>query len=97
MECDITGPTSWLRFHTLSQLGASLTGQGKFAEAEPFLLTGYDGLVERQSTIPAARRQELEAAGTRLTQLYQAWGKPEKAAEWSRKLAASRAAAGPRP
>jgi len=92
-----TVPTSWLRFHTQSQLGASLTGQGKYAEAEPLLLTGYDGLVERQSTIPAARRQDLEAAGTSLTLLYQAWGKPEKAAEWSRKLAASRAAAGPRP
>ena len=92
-----TASTSWLRYHTQSQLGASLTGQGKFAEAEPFLLTGYDGLVERQSTIPAARRTDLESAGTRLTLLYQAWGKPDKAAEWSRKLTESRAAASPRP
>jgi len=91
------GSNSWLRFNTQSQLGASLTGQSKFAEAEPFLVAGYNGMVERQASIPAASRPDLESSGIRLIQLYQNWGKPEKAAEWSRKLEGSRVAAGQKP
>ena len=37
-------PPDWERFHTMSQLGAALAGQRKYADAEPFLLQGYRGL-----------------------------------------------------
>jgi tetratricopeptide (TPR) repeat protein len=88
------GSNSWLRFHTQSQLGASLTAQRKFAQAEPFLLAGYNGMLERQASIPAANRPDQEASGARLIQLYQLWGQPEKAAEWGKKLEGRRVSAG---
>ena len=83
-----TAADSWLRFNTESQLGASLAGQGKYEEAEPLLVAGYGGLLQRATSIPAGRRSELETSGTRLIQLYQDWGRPEKAAEWSKKIQA---------
>jgi tetratricopeptide (TPR) repeat protein len=76
------------RFHIMSLLGASLSGQQKHAEAESFLLQGFQGLQQREASIPAylnpARRiaESLE----RLVQLYDAWGQPSKAAEWRQKL-----------
>jgi tetratricopeptide (TPR) repeat protein len=36
--------------------------------------------------IPPAHRQLVSQAGKRIVQLYQRWGKPEKAAEWRVKL-----------
>jgi hypothetical protein len=78
------------RPYVMSLLGASLLGQKKFADAEPLLLQGYQGLQQRQTSLPpylnAPRRitESLE----RLVQLYDAWGKPAQAAEWKKKLAA---------
>ncbi|MBV9036608.1 MAG: hypothetical protein JO182_19120 [Acidobacteriaceae bacterium] len=37
---------------------------------------------QRENIIPAYNRPKLEQAGERIVQLYQDWGKPEKAAEW---------------
>jgi tetratricopeptide (TPR) repeat protein len=73
---------SWARFNSQSMLGASLAGQKKYAEAEPLLLSGYEGMLQREATIPAASRIKLEQARKWIVQLYQDWGKPEKAAEW---------------
>ena len=36
-------PEAWQRFQSQSLLGASLAGQKKFAEAEGWLLSGYEG------------------------------------------------------
>src|SRR5205823_3855316 len=44
----------WDVFYVQSLLGASLAGQGRFAEAAPELLGGYEGLKECART-PAAR------------------------------------------
>jgi eukaryotic-like serine/threonine-protein kinase len=77
------------RFYVMSLLGASVSGQDKYAEAEPLLVQGFQGLQRRQANIPpylnATRRitESLE----RLVQLYDAWGKPTQAAEWRTKLA----------
>src|SRR5262249_16126800 len=46
-------PDAWTRFHAQSLLGASLAGQMKYNDAEPLLISGYQGLLERESTIPA--------------------------------------------
>jgi serine/threonine protein kinase len=73
---------SWVRFHTMSQLGAALAGQKKYAEAESLLVAGYDGMKARESMIPPLSRKELAAAAVRIVSLYDAWGKKEKAAEW---------------
>lgn len=40
-------PEDWSTFNTLSMLGQALLGQGKFTEAEPLLLQGCAGMLER--------------------------------------------------
>jgi hypothetical protein len=77
---------AWDTFDTRSLLGASLLGQGQFAEAEPLILAGYEGLKAREARIPAHRREDLEAAAGRIVPFYEAWGRPEKAAAWKARL-----------
>ena len=86
---------SWLMFNAQSLLGGSLLGQGlevastdpaaarrTFAEAEPLLVQGYEGLKRHEAEVPVgSRRHVIEAAG-RLVQLYDEWGKPDQAAAW---------------
>ena len=74
----------WDRFDVQSLLGASLLGQGKFAEAEPLLIAGYEGLKKLNPAISVDAN--LPATGERIVRLYSAWGKPDKADEWRRKL-----------
>src|SRR5262249_24992680 len=42
-------PDGWNTFQTQSLLGAALLGQQKYAEAEPLLLAGHQGLNARQA------------------------------------------------
>jgi tetratricopeptide (TPR) repeat protein len=80
-------PENWRRYKAQSLRGDSLTAQKKFAEAEPLLLTGYQGLIDRETTIPAADRLAAEQqAGDSIVRLYQDWGQPEKAARWRSRL-----------
>jgi tetratricopeptide (TPR) repeat protein len=74
----------WDTFDRQSLLGASLLGQGKYAEAEPLLLSGYQGLLKQSPAISVDAN--LSEAGQRLVHLYAAWGKPDQAGEWRRKL-----------
>jgi len=74
----------WDTFDRESLLGASLLGQGKFAEAEPLLLAGYEGLKKFSPAISVDAN--LPQAGERLVQLYAAWEKPDKADDWRRQL-----------
>ena len=81
-------PDAGYRFYLISLLGGSLAGQAKYAEAEPLLQQGYEGLVQRQASMPPilnAPRRVTESL-ERLVQLYEAWGKPVQAAEWNKKL-----------
>ena len=75
----------WQRFRAETLLGASLAGQKKYSEAEPLLLEGYRGMLARKDRIGVPERYYLDRAREWLVQLYQAWGKPETAAEWSKK------------
>jgi hypothetical protein len=72
-----------------SLLGASLMGRKSYAEAEPLLLEGYEGLKPQpgfaEDAIPLARRYRVEALGW-LVQLYDEWGKPNDAAKWRQEL-----------
>ncbi len=79
-------PDDWSTFDTSSQLGGSLLGQKKFAEAEGLVLQGFQGMKARESKIPAPARIRLAEAGGRVVKLYEALGQPEKAAEWRKKL-----------
>jgi tetratricopeptide (TPR) repeat protein len=84
-------PEAWERYSSQCLLGSSLTGQGRYGEAEPLLLSGYQGLLQREAAIPLASRYALDQAGESIVRLYQAWGKPDKAAEWREKLQVSKA------
>ncbi|MBI3400890.1 MAG: serine/threonine protein kinase [Acidobacteria bacterium] len=81
-----TVPDSWRRYNSQSLLGASVAGEGKYADAEPLLLSAYQEMLQRQATIPADNRSALQEAGERIVQLYQSWGKGEKAVEWAERL-----------
>ena len=78
-------PDDWQRFRAESLLGESLAGEKKYAEAEPPLLEGYQGMLARKDRIDVPDRYHLELAHQWVVQLYRAWGKPDKAAEWSKK------------
>jgi len=73
-------------------LGASLAGQGKYADSEPLLLAGYEGLIKRLPTIPVVYRFNVEYAGAWIVEMYQDWGKLEKAADWAQNLQQASAA-----
>jgi tetratricopeptide (TPR) repeat protein len=79
-------PDDWPRFHTMSLLGSALAGQKKYAEAEPLLVAGYEGLKARESKMPAPTRGRLRAAAARIVPFYEAWGKPDRVAEWRKTL-----------
>jgi eukaryotic-like serine/threonine-protein kinase len=79
-------PDSWATFYTKSLLGAVLLGQRKFAEAEPLLLQGYEGVKQREQTIPPQTRPRLTETIDRLVQFYQTTGKKDEAAKWRKKL-----------
>jgi tetratricopeptide (TPR) repeat protein len=80
-----TQPDDWSRFRAESLVGASLAGQKKFAEAEPLLLDGYQGMVARKTRIPVPDWYHLARARDWIVQLYQGWNKPVQAAEWRKK------------
>jgi tetratricopeptide (TPR) repeat protein len=61
-----------------SWLGASLVALGKYKEAEPLSLGSYE-MLKAAPTVPPRHK---EAAKQRIIKLYEAWGKPDKAAEW---------------
>jgi hypothetical protein len=46
-------PDDFFTFNARSMLGGSLLGQKKYAEAEPLLLSAYEGLRQREDRIPA--------------------------------------------
>ena len=77
-----TQPDNWQLFWAESLLGASLTGEKKYVEAEPLLLEGYRGMKEQKDKIPVPKLRDLDGAHKWIVQMYVAWGKPQKAAEW---------------
>jgi tetratricopeptide (TPR) repeat protein len=81
-----TNSDSWARWHSQNLLGASLAGQSKYAESEALLVSGYHGMIDHEATIPFEDRSALTQARQWIVQLYERWGKPEKASEWRNQL-----------
>lgn len=79
-------PDDWQRFRDESLLGANLAGQKKYVEAEPLLLEGYRGMVARKERIGVPDWYYLDRAREWVGQLYKAWGKPTKAAEFRKQV-----------
>jgi TolA-binding protein len=67
-------------------LGEALLGQKKYADAEPLLLKGYQGMKQREAKIPPQGKPRLREALERLVQLYEATGKKDEAARWRKEL-----------
>ncbi len=67
------------------RLGEVLSQQGpeKVAEAESMLHSAYSGRKE----LSGEEHPQTQAALAALIDLYEAWGKPQIAAEWRAKLA----------
>lgn len=81
-------PDDWRTFNSRSVLGGSLLGQKKYAEAEPLLLSGYEGMKKRESQNPTDTKARRKETVQRLVQLYEATGQSDQAAEWKQKLEA---------
>jgi hypothetical protein len=58
----------------------------KYAEAEPLLLSGFNGMQERAAAIPTANKPRLGKAVQRLIRLYDETERPENAVAWRQKL-----------
>jgi tetratricopeptide (TPR) repeat protein len=72
-------PTShWQTAKTMSNLGGCLTKLKRYQEAETLLLESYPLLKEKRGTDDKYTNKALN----RIIELYQAWDKPEKVAEY---------------
>jgi hypothetical protein len=85
-------PVAWTTFNTRSLLGAAPLGQKKYADAEPQFLAGYEGMKQREKTIPEQGKARLTEAIERLVQLYDATDKKDEAAKWRKELEANKSA-----
>ena len=79
-------PNGYRYFNAESVLGGSLAGQGRYADAEPLLVGGYQGMQQLGDRLPEIGKPRFQRAGGRIVALYEAWGKPAVAAEWRAKL-----------
>jgi hypothetical protein len=77
-------PDHWVTFNTRCLIGRALLGQTKYADAEPLLVNGYEGMKARETAIPKAGGSEecIPDALDWLIQLYTATGKPDEAAKY---------------
>jgi eukaryotic-like serine/threonine-protein kinase len=75
-------PDDWRTFNTRSLLGGALLGQKKYADAEPLLLKGYEGMKQRVKSIPPQGNTRIPEALDRLIELYTAMNKPDEVKKW---------------
>jgi serine/threonine protein kinase/tetratricopeptide (TPR) repeat protein len=81
-----TTPDDWKIFHAQSLLGGSLLGQKQYAEAEPLLLSGYEGMKQRKDKLSSGGKLRAQETLEGIIQLYEASGQTTKAVEWKKKL-----------
>ncbi len=79
-------PSDFRRFRTQSLLGAALAGEKRYAEAEPLLVAGFEGMKERRNKVNALYLPKIKKAADQLVHLYEDWGKPELAAARRKEL-----------
>jgi eukaryotic-like serine/threonine-protein kinase len=75
-------PEVWTTCNTQSMLGGALLGQKKYADAEPLLLHGYEGMKHREDKIPLPGKIRLVEAVDRLIELNTALEKPDELKKW---------------
>ena len=79
-------PDEWARYDAMSLRGGSLLIEGRYAEAEPLVVGGYEGMKAREARIDVPERFRLREAAERVVHLYEAWNQPDRAAAWKAKL-----------
>lgn len=79
-------PDAWTTFNAQSLLGAALLGQEKYADAEPLLLRGCDGMKKLGQQIRPKYESNLIDAISCLVQLYDATGKSVETEKWRMEL-----------
>jgi tetratricopeptide (TPR) repeat protein len=77
-----TQPDDWTTFNTMSMLGGALLGQKKYADAEPLLLKGYEGMKKREKTIPPQGIIRIPEALDHLIEFSSATNKPDEVKKW---------------
>jgi eukaryotic-like serine/threonine-protein kinase len=82
----------WQVANVKSMLGEALLAQKKVAEAEPLLVTGYEGLKQDENAIPEKNRNEyMEESVQRLIDFATAAAKPNDVKKWQAELATNAA------
>ncbi|HYM36250.1 MAG TPA: serine/threonine-protein kinase, partial [Steroidobacteraceae bacterium] len=79
------GTAHWRYAAYNGTLGAAMTGQGRYAEAESILLNSYAQLCKTRGQSNRTTLLSLQ----HVIDLYDAWGKPRQAAEYRAKLLAA--------
>jgi len=79
-------PDDWQTFNARSLLGAILLSQKRYEEAGPLLISGFEGMKQREDRIPLADKPRVKETARRLVELYTATGKPSKSEEWQKEL-----------
>jgi serine/threonine protein kinase len=90
-------PDDWQTFDTRSVLGGMLLEAKQYAEAEPLINNGYEGLYQRRDQIPLALKPHLKTALERQIRLYQLTNRPELADQSTARLASLDQPAAPDP
>ena len=86
--CEKDLPDDWHAFNARSLLGGSFLGQKKFPEAEPLLLSGFEGMKKLEAKMMPDDKPCLKEALQRVVSFYEAAGKSEQAMEWKKRLEA---------
>ncbi len=76
----------WRRYDAMSLLGGALLGQGRYADADPLIVAGYERIKAREPRIAAPERFRVLEAAVRVVRLYEEWKKPDQATAWKVKL-----------
>jgi serine/threonine protein kinase len=79
-------PDKWQTFRAQTSLGGLLLDQKKLDEAEPPLLSAFEGLKRQQKQFPLERCSALTNAAHLLVRLYGERGQKEKAAGYAREV-----------
>ena len=57
---EVKTPDAWERYYTQCILGMARAGLGRFDEASALLSAGYEGMLQRQNTMPVEYRFALD-------------------------------------
>jgi tetratricopeptide (TPR) repeat protein len=75
-------PNAWNTFYTKSLIGEARAQQKDFREAKALLLAGYQGMKDREASIPLDSARHIPETIDRLIALYTATNLPDDAAKW---------------